>query len=166
MKNKFSVLKKVSFLLSLAFMTMPVFSQSKLLVGSWRLTAADKILPDGRQVADYGEAPRGIAIFAANGRYVVEIFQTDRIKLTSADHTKGTSKEYKDTVLKISCHFGTYAVDEAKGTITFHIDRASFPDWDETTSVRTFTLEGDKLAWRVPPRPDGSIPVPVFSRIP
>jgi hypothetical protein len=68
--------------------------------------------------------------------------------------------------LKISCHFGTYAVDEAKGTIAFHIDRASFPDWDEATSVRTFSLEGDKLAWRVPPRPDGSIPVSVFSRIP
>ncbi len=147
-------------------MAMPVFSQSKLLVGSWRLIAADKILPDGRQVADFGEAPRGIAIFTASGHYVVEIFQTDHVKSASADHAKSTSKEYKDTVLKISCHFGTYAVDEARGTITFHIDRASFPDWNETTSVRTFTLERDKLAWRVPPRPDGSIPVSVFSRIP
>jgi hypothetical protein len=166
MKKRVSILKKGLFFLPLVLIAMPVFSQSKLLVGSWRLTAADKILPDGRQVADYGEAPRGIAIFTANGHYVVEIFQTDRIKSASADLTKGASKEYKDTVLKISCHFGTYAVDEAKGTITFHIDRASFPDWDETTSVRTFTLEGDKLAWRVPPRPDGSIPVSVFSRIP
>jgi Lipocalin-like domain len=166
MKKRFSVLKKGSFFLPLAFMAMPVFSQSKLLVGSWRLTAADKILPDGRQVADYGEAPRGIAIFTANGQYVVEIFQMDRIKIASGDLTKGASKEYKDTVLKISCHFGTYAVDEAKGTIAFHIDRSSSPDRDETTSVRTFTLEGDKLAWRVPPRPDGSIPVSVFSRIP
>ena len=166
MKKQFSALKKGFFLLALAFLTMPVFSQSKLLVGSWRLTAADKILPDGRQVADYGEAPRGIAIFTDNGHYVVEIFQTDRIKLAPADHTKGASKEYKDTVLKISCHFGTYTVDEAKSTIAFHIDRASFPDWDETTSVRTFTLEGDKLAWRVQPRPDGSIPVSVFSRMP
>ena len=166
MKKRFSVLKKGLFVLPLALMAMPVFSQSNLLVGSWRLTAADKILPDGRQVADYGEAPRGIAIFSANGHYAVEIFQTNRIKFASADLTKGTSKEYKDTVLKISCHFGTYAVDEAKGTIVFYIDRASFPGWDETTSVRTFTLEGDKLAWRVSPRPDGSIPVSVFSRIP
>jgi hypothetical protein len=166
MKKRASVLKKGFFFLPLVFIAMPVFSQSKLLVGSWRLTAADKILPDGRQVADYGEAPRGVAIFTTNGQYVVEIFQTGRIKFASPDLTKGASKDYKDTVLKISCHFGTYAVDEAKGTITFHIDRASFPDWDETTSIRTFTLEGDKLAWRVPPRPDGSIPVSVFSRIP
>ena len=152
--------------IAILMLSLSAMAQSNPLIGSWRLAAADKILPDGSRVPDYGEAPRGIAIFTANGHYVVEIFQTDRIKFASGDHAKGTSKEYKDTVLKISCHFGTYAVDEAKGTITFHIDRASFPDWDETTSVRTFTLEGDKLAWRVPPRPDGSIPVSVFSRIP
>lgn len=166
MQKQLSVLKKVSFFLFLAFMTMSAFSQSQLLVGSWRLTAADKILPGGRQVADFGEAPRGIAIFTANGHYVVEIFQTDRIKLPSTDGMKNNSKEYKDTILNMSCHFGTYTVDTTKGTIAFHIDRASFSAWDETTSIRSFTLEGDKLTWRVQPRPDGSIPVSSFTRIP
>ena len=166
MKKQFSALKKGFFLLALAFMTMPVFSQSKLLVGSWRLTAADKILPDGSQVADYGIAPRGIAFFTADGHYVVEIFQSDRIKFASGDRAKGTPEEYKAAILSASCHFGTYTVDVAKGTITFHIDRASYPNWDETTRVSSFTLEGDKLTWRTPPRPDGSIPVSVFSRMP
>ena len=165
MKKQFSALKNGFFLVALAFATLPAFSQSKL-VGSWRLTAADKILPGGKEVADYGTDPRGIAIFTADGHYVIEIFRSEHLKFASGDRTKGTPEEYKDAVLSASCHFGTYTVDETKGTITFHIDRASFPDWDETTSVRTFTLEGDKLAWRVPPRPDGSIPVSVFSRIP
>jgi hypothetical protein len=97
---------------------------------------------------------------------VVEIFRSDRIKFASGDRTKGTQEEYKDAVLSASCHFGTYIVDAAKGTITFHIDRASYPNWDETTRVSSFKLEGDKLTWRVPPRPDGSIPVSIFSRIP
>ncbi len=96
---------------------------------------------------------------------MVEIFQTDRIKFVSANGGKGASEEYKDTVLNISCHFGTYTIDTAKGTITFHIDRASYPAWDETTSVRAFKLEGDKLSWRVQPREDGSIPISVFRRI-
>ena len=152
MKQQLSLLKKGAFFILLALLGIQAFSQSNLLVGSWRLTVADKILPDGRQVADFGEAPRGIAIFTANGQYVVEIFQADHKKPGSADH--------------LSCHFGTYSVDAAKGTITFHINRASFSDWDETTSVRKFTLEGDKLTWRVQPRPDGSIPVSGFSRIP
>lgn len=143
--------------LSFLLISTTCLSQSNVLVGSWKLTAADKILPDGRQVADFGEAPTGIAVFTANGQYVLEIFQTARIK-------NGAS--YKDTLLNSSCHFGTYIVDEAKGTISFHISRASFSAWDETTSVRSFTLDGDKLAWRVQARPDGSIPVSAFSRIP
>jgi hypothetical protein len=158
MKKQFSALKKSFFFLAMVFMTMPVFSQSTLLVGSWRLTAADKILPDGSRVPDFGMAPHGIAIFTVDGHYVVEIFRADRKKLAP--------DQYKDAVQSISCHFGTYTVDAAKGTITFHVDRASFANWDETTQVRNFTLEGDTLSWRVAPRPDGSIPVSVFSRIP
>jgi len=144
---------------------MPAFAQSNLLAGSWRLTAADKILPDGRQVADYGSDPRGIVIFTGDGHYVLEIFRSEHLKFASADRAKGTPEEYKDAVLSASCHFGTYSVDTAKGTITFHTERASYPNWDETTRVSAFKLEGDKLTWRVPPRPDGTIPVSIFSRI-
>ena len=166
MKKQFSALKKGFFILVLACIAMPAFSQSKLLVGAWRLTAADKILPDGRQVADYGTSPHGIAIFTADGHYVVEIFRADRLKFASGDRTKGTPEEYKDAMLSASCHFGTYTVDTLKGTITFHTDRAAYPNWDETTRISSFKLEGDKLSWRVPPRPDGTIPVSIFSRIP
>ena len=166
MKNQFSILKKSFLLFALMFASIPVFSQSNLIVGSWRLTAADKILPDGKQVADYGANPRGIAIFTADGHYVVEIFRSERLKFASGDRAKGTPDEYRDAVLSASCHFGTYTVDETKGTITFHTERASYPNWDETTRVSNFKLEGNKLAWHSSPRPDGTTPVSVFSRIP
>ena len=195
MKKQFSVLKNGFFLIALAFATLPAFSQSKL-AGSWQLTAADKILPGGKEVADYGTGPRGIAIFTADGHYVIEIFRSEHLKFASGDRTKGTPEEYKDAVLSASCHFGTYTVDESKvtledydgilsadayyailsvdgdiideekGTITFHTERASYPNWDETIRVTNFTLEGDKLTWQSPPRPDGVIPVSVFSRMP
>ncbi|WP_295792268.1 lipocalin-like domain-containing protein [Mucilaginibacter sp.] len=166
MKKQFSVLKKSFLLFALMFASIPVFSQSNLIVGSWRLTAADKILSDGKQVADYGANPRGIAIFTADGHYMIEIFRSERLKFASGDRAKGTPDEYRDAVLSASCHFGTYTVDETKGTITFHTERASYPNWDETTRVSGFKLEGNKLTWRVPPRPDGTTPVSVFSRIP
>jgi hypothetical protein len=166
MKKQFSILKKALFIVVLAFVAVSAFSQSRSLVGSWHLTAANKILPDGSQVADYGTAPRGIAIFTADGHYVIEIFRSDRLKFASGDRAKGTPEEYKDAVLSTSCHVGTYTVDAAKGTITFHLDRASYPNWDETTRVSSFTIEGDKLTWRVPSRPDGSIPVSIFNRLP
>jgi hypothetical protein len=145
---------------------VPPHSISQSIAGSWRLIAADKILPDGSRVADYGAAPRGIAILTDDGHYVVEIFRSDRPKFASGDRAKGTPEEYKAAILGASCHFGTYMVDEAKGAITFHTERASYPNWDETTRVSSFTLEGDTLTWRVSPRPDGSIPVSVFTRMP
>lgn len=144
---------------------VPAFAQSNRLIGAWRLIAADKILPDGTRVLDYGPDPHGIAIFTPTGNYVVEIFRNQRLKFASDDRTKGTMEEYGEAILSSSCHFGTYALDTLKSTISFHIDRASIPNLDQTLQVRSFTLKGDTLSWRVPARPDGTIPVSVFKRI-
>ncbi|NML24005.1 lipocalin-like domain-containing protein [Pseudoflavitalea sp. G-6-1-2] len=143
----------------------PASSQTNPLIGSWRLIAADKILPDGSRVSDYGTAPHGIAIFTTEGNYVVEIFGTVRTKFASGNATTGTPEEYRSATLSHSVHFGTYGLDSSKGTISFNIDRASYPNWDETTQVRNFTIKGDTLSWRVPPRPDGATPISVFKRI-
>lgn len=166
MKKHFSALKKGIFFLGLSLMTISAFSQSKMLVGTWRLIAADKILPDGSQVADYGKDPHGIAIFCADGHYVLEIFRSDRTKFVSGDRAKGTPEEYKDAVMGTSCSFGIYSVDEAKGTITFHVMRSTYPNWDETNRTSSYKLEGEKLTWQSVARPDGSIPVSTFTRVP
>jgi hypothetical protein len=139
--------------------------QNDLLVGTWNLAAAEVVRPDGTTTADYGPSPRGLAIFTADGHYVVQIYRAERVKFASNDKLRGTPEEYKDASLGMSAHFGTYRVDPSKGTITFTITSASFPNWDGTTQVRKFTLEGDTLAWRVPPRPDGSVPVSRFTRV-
>ena len=145
--------------------TLPSLAQSNPLIGSWRLIAADKILPDARQVTDYGANPHGIAIFTAAGNYAVEIYRDQRTKFASVDRAKITLEEFREALFSTSCHFGTYAIDTNKSAITFNIDRASFPNLDETTQVRSYTLKGDTLTWRVPARPDGSIPISVFKRI-
>jgi hypothetical protein len=97
---------------------------------------------------------------------VVEIFRSDRPKFAANDRAKGTPEEYKAAVLGASCHFGTYMVDEEKATVTFHTERSSYPNFDQTTRTSSFQLEGDTLTWRVNPRPDGSIPISVFQRMP
>ena len=60
---------------------------------------------------------------------------------------------------------GTYTVDAANKTITLQIVSASFPNIDGTTQLRRYTLSGDELTWKVPPRPDGSVPVSSFTRV-
>jgi len=153
------------FCIVIVMITLPALAQSNRLIGSWRLIAADKILPDGTRVIDYGPDPHGIAIFTAAGNYVVEIFRNQRMKFASDDRSKATYEEYREAVLSSSCHFGTYVLDTIKHTITFNIDRASIPNSDQTSQVRSFTVKGDTLSWRVPARPDGSVPVSVFRRI-
>jgi len=145
--------------------SISALAQSPSIVGTWTLAGADKILPDGKQVQDYGADPHGIVIFTSDGRYAVEIFRSDRKKFASNDRTAGTPEEYRDAIMSTSAHFGRYVVDAEKGAIRFQVDRASFPNWDDTTRVSSFTLTGDTLTWRTPPRPDGSIPVTILKRV-
>ena len=134
-------------------------------VGTWKLIAADKLLPDGTRVADYEAQPHGLAIFTADGHFMVEVFRDVRVKFASNDRAKGTPEEYKDASLSASCSFGTYSVDPASSKVTMKIDRSTFPNYDDTTQVRAYELKGDTLSWKVPARPDGSIPITVLRRI-
>lgn len=158
------MLRTLAVLIALALYPASSFAQDPQLVGTWKLVAADVVRPDGRTVEDYGSSPRGIAVFTADGQYVVEIYRAERTRFASNDKSRGTPEEYKEAALSISTHFGRYTVDRAKGTIAFAITSASFPNLDGTTQVRPFTLEGDTLTWRVPPRPDGSVPISRFVR--
>ena len=134
-------------------------------VGTWKLIAADKLLPDGTRVADYGVQPHGMAIFTADGHMMIEVFRDVRVKFAGNDRAKGTFEEYKDASLSASCSFGTYSVDSASSKVTMKIDRSTFPNYDDTTQVRAYELKGDTLSWKVPARPDGSIPITVLRRI-
>lgn len=149
----------------LAVTAVRPFPQSSPIVGTWALTGADKLLPDGTRVSDYGPSPHGLVIFTADGFYSVQIYRADRAKFSSEDKHKVSPEEYREAALGMSVHFGRYAIDETKHTISFHIDRASWPNWDDTVQVREYQISGDELSWKVAPRPDGSIPITVLRRV-
>ena len=145
--------------------TLTATAQSTSIVGTWVLTAADKLLPDGTRTSDYGDDPHGLVIFTADGHYSVQIYRSIRLKFSSADKLKGTPEEYRDASIGMSVHFGRYTLDPVKSTISFQIDRSSFANWDGTTQVRIYALKGDELSWKVPARLDGSIPITILRRI-
>lgn len=140
-------------------------AQDNSIVGTWILTKAEKVMPDGTRVPDYGPNPHGQAIFTADGHYSVQIYRETRLKFASGDKFKGTLEEYKDASLGSSVHFGRYTVDPVKHTITFEIDRSSVANLDDTTAVRPFELNGDELTWRVAARQDGSVPTTTLRRV-
>lgn len=165
--TKFGGMRKHTLLLALlAAAPLTGIAQTPSIVGTWTLAGAEKLLPNGKRITDvYGTHPHGLVIFTADGYYSVQIYRAKRIKFSSGDKLKGTPEEYRDALLSTSDHFGRYSLNAANHTITFRIDRSSFPNQDDTTQVRPYEMKGGELSWKVAPRPDGSVPITILRRV-
>jgi hypothetical protein len=128
----------------------------KQLAGTWTLVLVDNVLPNGSRVQLYGPNPQGILMFDADGNYSLQILRAGRAKFASNDKSRGTDEENKATVHGSNSHFGTYSVNEAGQSITFHIQHASFPNWEGIKQKRSFTLTGDTLTYTVPAPTSGA----------
>lgn len=135
------------------------------LAGAWTLTAADVVHADGSRTTDFGSAPKGLLLIDRNGRYSLQIFSAQRPRFHAGDKAKGSEEEYKAAVLGSSTHYGMLSVDSAHGELVFRIEGASFPNWEGQQQRRQYELHGDSLSYRVPPRPNGDVPVSVWRRI-
>jgi hypothetical protein len=135
------------------------------LAGTWSLVAADVLHADGTRARDYGAAPKGLLMIDAQGRYSLQIFKTERPRFSSGDKSTGTPAEFEAAVTGSSTHFGTISIDPAGGLLTFHIEKASFPNWEGAAQQRSYRLEGDELSYRVPPRSDGNTPISIWRRL-
>ncbi|MBN3813397.1 lipocalin-like domain-containing protein [Paraburkholderia sp. Ac-20347] len=134
------------------------------LIGTWTLVAADVQHSDGSRAHDYGANPKGLLIIDAQGNYSLQIFKSERQPFASNDKGKVTAAEYKAAILGASTHFGTLIVDRPSQTLTFNIQSASFPNWEQTQQTRHYQLENGELSYRVTARPNGDIPISIWRR--
>lgn len=129
------------------------------LVGTWTLVSVDNIYPDSSRVHPYGEGPKGLLLFDEQGHYAIQIFKAVRPKVASGDKNKCTPEEYAALVQGSNAHFGQYRVDEAANTITFHIEHASFPNWEGAQQQRSCTYTGKELKYVVTQTTQGGVAV-------
>jgi hypothetical protein len=149
--------KPLTFTVSLLLLAVATFTgmataqktAKEQLVGTWTLVFVDNVLPDGNRVQLYGPNPQGIAMFDANCRYSMQIMSDGRPKFAANDKGKGTPEEYKAAVQGSNCHFGTYTVNETDHTVTFHIEHATFPNWEGSERKSPFTLVDDEFKFTV-----------------
>jgi hypothetical protein len=134
------------------------------LAGTWTLQAADALHPDGTRTRDYGAAPKGLLMIDRQGHYSLQIFRAERRRFAADAKARGTAEEYRAAVMGSSTHYGTLELDAGHHQLVFHIDGASFPNWEGQQQRRSFELHGDVLSYRVPPRPDGNVPISVWRR--
>lgn len=135
------------------------------LIGTWALVAADVQHPDGSIGHDYGAAPRGSMMVDAAGRYTLMIYKSERPRFASGDRATGTPQEYRDTSLGISVHYGMLSADVKARTLTFAIEQASFANWNGTSQVRHYQLQGGELRYTVAARPNGDIPISIWRKV-
>lgn len=135
------------------------------LAGTWTLVAADVQHPDGSRTPDFGGAPKGLLLIDAQGRYSLQIFKSERPHFASGDKAAGTDAEFKAAVIGSSTHFGTISVDSAGDVLIFHIQGASFPNWEGQEQSRRYELKDNVLSYRVKPRPNGDVPISVWRRV-
>ncbi len=98
-----------------------------------------------------GSNPKGVLIYDATGRLSVQIMGSERPRFAAGNFLEGTAEENTAAVHGTISYFGTYTIDEASHTVTHHIERSLFPNWDGTDPRRTFTLVGDELTLTTPP---------------
>ena len=136
--------------------------------GVWTLVAADRVGSDGVRKPDYGAHPHGRMVVEQDGRYATQIYSDERPRFAGGDKAHATPDELAKSVLGMSAHFGTISIDVAAATLTFHIERSAFPNWEATEQRRHYELHGDELTYQVPASAstDGSIAISVWKRAP
>ncbi len=128
------------------------------IAGTYSLVLVDNLLADGSRVHLYGDHPHGILILDTKGNYSLQIVSEGRPKFTSGDKSKGSDQENRLAIQGCNAHFGTYSIDSLKRTITFNINHASFPNWENTKQVRPFEFDGKVFKYTVPaPTTGGSV---------
>jgi hypothetical protein len=117
---------------------------AKELLGTWTLVSIT-LEQNGKKTDFYSPNPQGQATFDPNGRVSIIFIRSDLPKFASKDGQAGTLEENKAVVQGSIAYFGTYTVDEAEKTVTYHIESCSFPNWNGTDRKLSFNVSGNEL---------------------
>ncbi|HXR11714.1 MAG TPA: lipocalin-like domain-containing protein [Gaiellaceae bacterium] len=122
-------------------------SKSKL-VGTWIAVSISNTTPDGKTTQTYGPGD-GVLIFGRNGTFVQVLARADLPKFASNNRMTGTADENKAVVQGTLSIFGTYKTAK-DGTVTLHIERGSYANWNGTDQTRVVTsLTASEFKWDI-----------------
>jgi hypothetical protein len=133
-------------------------SLKQQLVGTWTMSSVVDVYENDKTVDYWGRTVTGAASFDTSGRYTWMIIGAD---LPTASGSPRVSSRM------VIAYFGKYAVDDAKRTITFTVERSTYPDIDGTSRKASVTIKGDEMIQDSSPlvTPRGTItPRVVFKR--
>ena len=136
-----------------AFAGYSALAQSVLdVVGTWTLVSS-VIEKDGAKTDQYGAGARGMMSLDTDEYFMLTIIMLtiigpDLPRFASGNRATGTPEENKAVVGKSIAMIGTYSVNPADRTLTFKVERATFPNWDGTEQKRSIvSVSSDGLKY-------------------
>jgi Lipocalin-like domain len=115
----------------------PAKSLREQIVGTWEFIIAEIVTQDGQKTFPFGERPKGLLIFTADGHFSQVHVSGDLPRIAGKDRLAGTPEQNTAIVHGSLALFGTYTIDEAKKTLTFNIAASTFPNQQGTSQTRT-----------------------------
>ena len=121
------------------------------IVGTWNFVVAEVVAPDGKKSFPFGETPKGVLIFTADGHFAQIHVASDVPKIASGNRLTGTPEEYAIIMRRSISVFGDYSVNEEKKTVTFKIVSATYPNWQGEAQERSIDkLTADEFSQHQP----------------
>ena len=124
-------------------------------IGGWKLVTSEFRTSEGKVAYPLGEKAVGILMCDSGGRYAAQLMRRDRPKFASGDMRGGTPEEIKTAADGYVAYFGTYEIDEKKGTIVVHVEASLFPNWVGQDQMRFYEFSDDLLTLKTPPMLSG-----------
>jgi hypothetical protein len=121
---------------------------AKEFVGAWELVGYEFRESDGKVTNQEGMA---LLIYDESGYVSVQLMRPGRLNFKSGDPFQGTTEEIKSAFEGFFSYYGTYEVNEEKGTVVHRIKASLFPNMVGTDLERFFKLSGNRLSLSTPP---------------
>ena len=141
-------------------------SLKEQVVGAWTLISFESFDTAGTMVPSIeGGNLKGMLILTNDGLLSVQIM-SEIPKLASKDRLNTTAAEDKAIAHGVLSFFGTYTIGEVDKSISFHIERSSFPNQVTGKGAkRAVTITGDEMKFDNPGRTAGGNVVIVWKRL-
>ena len=123
-----------------AAVAQPATTLREQLVGTWNFVIAEITAADGKKNFPFGERPKGMLIFTADGHFSQVHISGDLPRIASNNRLAGTDADNRAIVHGTLALFGTYTVDEAKKSLTFNIEGSTYPNLAGRAQTRTIDL--------------------------
>lgn len=113
---------------------------SEPLIGNWTLVSYDAVAPDGTRSLPFGQAV-GRLSYDEHGNMSGQVMRPGRAPVTLAEGAQQVRAAYTGYI----AYFGTYEVNDARDTVTHHVQGALNPSWVGGTQVRRMRFDGARL---------------------